>query len=62
MCASLRSDMTSTLLIGYRLIRSRTGWKPTDALLTRVIVLGLESQLPPTSKRSPLPAKPVNGG
>ncbi|KAH8087440.1 hypothetical protein HD553DRAFT_334473 [Filobasidium floriforme] len=46
--ATLIADTLITLTIMSVLIRRRTGWKTTDRLITRLLKLTFESQLPPT--------------
>jgi hypothetical protein len=44
----LACDMITTAVIGLYLYRSKTGWSQTDAILVQLMVMTVESQLPPT--------------
>jgi hypothetical protein len=46
--SQLLSDIIVTSTISYKLIRSRTGWTATDRLVRKLLVLLVETQLPPT--------------
>jgi hypothetical protein len=46
--SQLLSDIIVTTTISYKLIRSRTGWTATDRLVRKLLVLLVETQLPPT--------------
>ncbi|GFZ44996.1 hypothetical protein JCM24511_02722 [Saitozyma sp. JCM 24511] len=46
--SQLISDIIVTSTISYKLIRSRTGWTATDRLVRKLLVLLVETQLPPT--------------
>ncbi|RSH90942.1 hypothetical protein EHS25_010118 [Saitozyma podzolica] len=46
--SQLLSDIIVTSAISYKLIRSRTGWTATDRLVRKLLVLLVETQLPPT--------------
>ncbi|KAF8592906.1 hypothetical protein BDV93DRAFT_335138, partial [Ceratobasidium sp. AG-I] len=42
------ADLTITVIILYFLIKRRTGWQNTNDLLSRLVRITFESQLPPT--------------
>ncbi|OCF76275.1 hypothetical protein I204_03575 [Kwoniella mangroviensis CBS 8886] len=45
---SLGSDVMITTSIAYALIKSKTGWSQTDALIKRLVLITIETQLGPT--------------
>lgn len=48
MASHLAGDLITTSVIALFLYRSKTGWSQTDAILTRLLLLTAETQLPPT--------------
>ncbi|KAK4687452.1 hypothetical protein P7C73_g2658, partial [Tremellales sp. Uapishka_1] len=47
--ASLVSiDVIITVSVGYGLYKSRTGWSSTDQMISKLMLLSVETQLPPT--------------
>ncbi|WWC62660.1 uncharacterized protein I303_105257 [Kwoniella dejecticola CBS 10117] len=47
-CLTLATDGIITLSIAWGLYKSRTGWSNTDALVKRLLIITLETQLGPT--------------
>ncbi|WVF68928.1 hypothetical protein IAT40_003702 [Kwoniella sp. CBS 6097] len=47
-CVTLATDIVITSSLAWGLHRSRTGWSGTDALVTRLLLITLETQLAPT--------------
>nr|XP_019012831.1 uncharacterized protein I206_02327 [Kwoniella pini CBS 10737]OCF51612.1 hypothetical protein I206_02327 [Kwoniella pini CBS 10737] len=47
-CLTLATDSIITISIAWGLYRSRTGWSKTDALVKRLMIITLETQLGPT--------------
>ncbi|KAL7422287.1 hypothetical protein Q5752_002933 [Cryptotrichosporon argae] len=45
---SMAIDVAITSLVGWGLYKSKTGWSETDRLVKRLILLSVETQLPPT--------------
>lgn len=48
MFCTVGADLSITAIILSYLLKSKTGWKETDDLLTRLIRFTFASQLPPT--------------
>ncbi|OCF37227.1 hypothetical protein I316_01134 [Kwoniella heveanensis BCC8398] len=47
-CVTLGTDFVITISLAWGLYRSKTGWSNTDALVKKLILLTLETQLAPT--------------
>jgi Co/Zn/Cd efflux system component len=48
MLLEIITDLILSILLAVGLVRSRTGWKQTDRLISRVLALMVETQVPPT--------------
>jgi hypothetical protein len=48
MMTAINRDLLITGLILNKLIRSKTGWSQTDALISKLAIMTMESQAPPT--------------
>jgi hypothetical protein len=48
LASEMASDVITTACIALALVKSRTGWKQTDRLVNKLLVLVAETQFPPT--------------